>query len=523
MKKIFVLLTVFVFVFSSAFVEGDYIDKSESPYNFTPVYDDRYWQAATSQTGLTGDKTGSFNLSSTGNWDIGGAVGVRASAVSGVLTITGIGNTNNENLLIDFETNPNYITITTTTGMTHLQFNIPGIQLKDGQKFYFGNSDDTEFSWATAGNDNFQLGLTCGSATDSGYFSIMERGDINTANRSPLATSVDPVFRVYSADATSATDYIEMYHNQTNAVINSGTGTIDLLATNLSTTGIGTFGTLKIPQIGGTAGKYSIFQGGANTIDLTYTLPTAYPAVSGYVLSATNAGVMSWIAAGGAEADTLASVMARGATTGIQLASTLAIGTSPFSITSTTVNTNLNADLLDGQHGTVYAPTGMISAYGGTSAPTGWLMCDSDAGSRTTYSRTTYAALYAVIGDAFGSGDGSTTFNVPLIPTETFLTGVNIAGVGATGGSATHSHNGSGNSVDTNSANISDSGHTHDMDLGSPGNALAAGTDYNTPTLSANSDVSDSGHEHTLGSGTTITDSQSLVPPNLRVNWIIKY
>jgi len=33
-----------------------------------------------------------------------------------------------------------------------------------------------------------------------------------------------------------------------------------------------------------------------------------------------------------------------------QLASTLAIGTSPFSITSTTVNTNLNADLLDGKH-----------------------------------------------------------------------------------------------------------------------------------------------------------------------------
>lgn len=49
-----------------------------------------------------------------------------------------------------------------------------------------------------------------------------------------------------------------------------------------------------------------------------------------------------------AEADTLATVMARGSTTGVQLTSTLAIGTSPFAITSTTVNTNLNADLWDG-------------------------------------------------------------------------------------------------------------------------------------------------------------------------------
>ena len=40
--------------------------------------------------------------------------------------------------------------------------------------------------------------------------------------------------------------------------------------------------------------------------------------------------------------------MARGATTGVQLTSTLATGTSPFAVTSTTVNTNLNADLWDG-------------------------------------------------------------------------------------------------------------------------------------------------------------------------------
>ena len=41
-----------------------------------------------------------------------------------------------------------------------------------------------------------------------------------------------------------------------------------------------------------------------------------------------------------------------------QITSTLAIGTSPFAVTSTTVNTNLNADLLDGQHGNYYQVAG---------------------------------------------------------------------------------------------------------------------------------------------------------------------
>lgn len=53
-------------------------------------------------------------------------------------------------------------------------------------------------------------------------------------------------------------------------------------------------------------------------------------------------------------------------------------------------------------------PAGVIQAYGGSSAPQGWLICDGSA-----VSRTTYAALYAAIGTAFGAGDGSTTFNLP--------------------------------------------------------------------------------------------------------------
>lgn len=53
-------------------------------------------------------------------------------------------------------------------------------------------------------------------------------------------------------------------------------------------------------------------------------------------------------------------------------------------------------------------PTGMVAPYAGTSSPAGWLLCDGSAVSRATYS-----ALFAIIGEAHGEGDNSTTFNLP--------------------------------------------------------------------------------------------------------------
>jgi microcystin-dependent protein len=53
-------------------------------------------------------------------------------------------------------------------------------------------------------------------------------------------------------------------------------------------------------------------------------------------------------------------------------------------------------------------PAGTINSFGGSAAPTGWLLCDGSA-----VSRTTYAGLFTAISTNYGSGDGSTTFNVP--------------------------------------------------------------------------------------------------------------
>ena len=53
-------------------------------------------------------------------------------------------------------------------------------------------------------------------------------------------------------------------------------------------------------------------------------------------------------------------------------------------------------------------PPGTIIMYGADAAPDGWQLCQGAA-----ISRTTYAALFAVIGTNFGAGNGSSTFNLP--------------------------------------------------------------------------------------------------------------
>lgn len=70
-------------------------------------------------------------------------------------------------------------------------------------------------------------------------------------------------------------------------------------------------------------------------------------------------------------------------------------------------------------------PSGSVMPYAGSSAPTDWLLCSGAA-----VSRTTYASLFAVIGTTYGSGDGSTTFNLPD------LRGRAVAGVDNMGGTA---------------------------------------------------------------------------------------
>ncbi len=63
---------------------------------------------------------------------------------------------------------------------------------------------------------------------------------------------------------------------------------------------------------------------------------------------------------------------------------------------------------IGGQAAISFLPAGSMVDFAGSTAPSGWLMADGAAVSRTVYSD-----LFASIGTIYGSGDGSTTFNLP--------------------------------------------------------------------------------------------------------------
>lgn len=86
-------------------------------------------------------------------------------------------------------------------------------------------------------------------------------------------------------------------------------------------------------------------------------------------------------------------------------------GSPAFTGTPTAPNpavTDVSQQLATTQFVRSIVPPAIMLPYAGSAAPSGWLLCDGAA-----VSRSTYAALYAVIGVTYGAGDGSTTFNLP--------------------------------------------------------------------------------------------------------------
>jgi microcystin-dependent protein len=168
-------------------------------------------------------------------------------------------------------------------------------------------------------------------------------------------------------------------------------------------------------------------------------------------------------------------------------------------------------------------PSGSLIAYGGAAAPSGWLLCDGSA-----VSRSTYASLFTAVSTIFGVGDGSSTFNLPD------LRGRVIAGQDDMGGSAASRLTTAGSGVDgatvgavggTQAAQLP--AHTHGLNATSTANN-GAGLFGNTATgaqyydeygiaTGFYSSVTASAYA-TASAGTGISN----IPPTLVANYIIK-
>lgn len=67
-------------------------------------------------------------------------------------------------------------------------------------------------------------------------------------------------------------------------------------------------------------------------------------------------------------------------------------------------------------------PSGAVLPFAGNTVPKGWLLCNGQAVSRTDYDE-----LFSVIGTTYGTGDGSTTFNLPNL-VDKFVEGGSTSG-----------------------------------------------------------------------------------------------
>lgn len=158
--------------------------------------------------------------------------------------------------------------------------------------------------------------------------------------------------------------------------------------------------------------------------------------------------------------------------------------------------------------GVVY--TGVISAFGGSVAPSGWLICDGAA-----VDRTVYAALYSVIGTSFGTGDGSTTFNLPNL-VDRFPIGAGAVPIGVSAGNASVTLN-SGN-LPAHTHTISDPGHNHTTLA--PASNVTTGTDPGGVTTGGTTGTNTTGITATNSTGTGT--GFSILPPYQAVNYMIK-
>jgi microcystin-dependent protein len=165
-------------------------------------------------------------------------------------------------------------------------------------------------------------------------------------------------------------------------------------------------------------------------------------------------------------------------------------------------------------------PTATIVPWSSASVPSGFLEC---AGADV--SRTTYSALFAVVGTTYGAGDGSTTFGLPDLQDNTPVGKSGTKSLGSTGGANTVAATGNvgGSTANATLSTAQLASHSHTLSTGSPpgsGSSVWKNQPAQANPATANTG-SGSGHSHNMSANFS-GDATSVLQPYLALIYIIK-
>ena len=151
-------------------------------------------------------------------------------------------------------------------------------------------------------------------------------------------------------------------------------------------------------------------------------------------------------------------------------------------------------------------------------APSGFLLCNGQ-----TVSRSTYAALFAILGVVFGSGDGTTTFTLPDYRDRMPVGAGTTYSANSTGGSkdaviVSHTH--------TATSTVTDPSHSHniqhDNDSDSAGSYLSGASNMSPQVAWATDSATTGITVATTNASTGVSGTNANLPPYLGVYFIIK-
>ena len=168
-------------------------------------------------------------------------------------------------------------------------------------------------------------------------------------------------------------------------------------------------------------------------------------------------------------------------------------------------------------------PTGTIVPWTAASLPTGFLECNGQAVSRSTYS-----ALFAIVGTTYGAGNGSSTFELPDLQNNVPVGKSNNKALASTGGANTVAATGNvgGSTANATLTESQLASHHHSYPLRSGHSNVARQGMSNIRiqyTTTSDTDTAGSGNGHSHNMSATFTGSaSSVVQPYVALIYVIK-